>query len=113
MNVMYEVPNRASERTKTQSDDRLLIIRPIDGKKPMSSTGLVDPRVYTGKPTLHAIKDPVYDLWKLKSEVGTVVEPLRQKWTTFKRLERDVNDYFSKRGLHIAQVVDAETGLNS
>lgn len=107
--IFREVPDR-SDRSKTMSDDRLLVIRPIEGKKPLSSKGLVDPRVYEGKPTLHAVKDPLYDLWRLKSDTGAVVEPLRQRWTTFKRLEKDVNDYFNKRGLEISEIIDAETG---
>lgn len=107
--IFYEVPDR-SDRSKTMSDDRLLVIKPIEGKKTLSSTGLVDPRVYEGKPTLHAIKDPLYDLWRLKSDTGAVVEPLRQKWTTLSALKKSVNDYFGKRGLQIVDIIDAETG---
>ena len=45
--------------TKLRSNNRTLVLKPVDGKKAASSTGLVDPRLFTGGNNLHAIKMPL------------------------------------------------------
>jgi hypothetical protein len=45
------------------SSDRTLVLKPIEGKKPLSSIGATDTRLFTGENTVHAIMDkPAYGL---------------------------------------------------
>lgn len=91
---------------KARKTDRILKIRPIEGQKTLSSTGLVDPRIFTGDNNLHAIQDPRNTLWGLKLEAGGLAEPLKQKFKTFDSLLEFVKVYFRKRNLEITEVID-------
>lgn len=95
-----------TQNTKARSTDRILVLKPIDGKKPKSSTGLVDPRLFTGENKLHAVMNPRNTLWGLKYEMGALPPPLQKTWTNFTALKKDVDGYFSSRNLEIIEVQD-------
>lgn len=96
MTTMSEKPHGA---------DRVLTLSQIDGTKPLSSTGLVDKRLFTGENKLHAIMSPSNLLWTLKYEQGAVPPPLRDKsWTSFPLLMNDTRAYFKSRNIDIIQV---------
>ena len=92
--------------TKLRSNNRTLVLKPVDGKKAASSTGLVDPRLFTGGNNLHAIKMPPYGLWAFKYDSGGLPEPLKQKFTSFKALFDFAKVYFLKRNLEIVEIKD-------
>lgn len=93
-------------KEKMRSDDRIIKIRPMAGKKPTSGTGLVDPQLFTGGNQLHAIRDPLTTMWSLKYERGALPTPLKQKWTSMNSLLGFVTKYFKTRNLEIVEVID-------
>lgn len=94
---------------KMRSNDRVLIIRQTDGKKPISSYGVVDHRLFKDENKLHAILGPFDNMWRLKTEKGLLPEPLKCQWTTFTQLHQHCKEYFAKRNLEIKEVVDDYT----
>lgn len=95
-----------SPESKMRSPDRVLILSIIDGKKPISSVGLTDTRLFSGENRVHAVMDDQTCLWQLKYEQGGVPQPLKCKFTSFKALLKFVGDYYKKRNIEIKQVID-------
>lgn len=99
MTTMTEKPHGA---------DRVLVLKPIEGEKPLTSSGLVDKRLFTGENKLHAIMDGSSLLWSLKYEQGAIPPVLKdKKWTTFRLLLNDTEAYFNSRNVKITQVIPA------
>lgn len=95
------------ELTRGQrATDRVLVLRPIEGKRPLSSTGLVDTRLFTGANNLHAVMNQRTCLWNLKYDSGGLPDPLKQRFTSFDRLKQYADGYFRKRGIEIVEVID-------
>jgi hypothetical protein len=92
--------------TKERSDDRIIVLEPIEGQHVLSSTGLIDNRLFKGGNTLHGVREPQSNLWCFKYEVGGLPEPLKQKFTHFRPLLAYAEDYFKRRGLRIVKVID-------
>jgi hypothetical protein len=95
-----------SPESKMRSPDRILVLKTIDDKKPLSSKGLVDARLFTGENKLHAIMDQQTSLWKLKYDQGNVPVPLQCHFTSFAKLKLYAEDYFRKRNIEIIEVKD-------
>lgn len=93
-------------QTKMHSPDRILVIRPMEGKDPVAVTGIIDKRLFTGDNKLHAIMDTQTSLWSLKYEQGGLPEPLKQRFTSIKKLMDFVTAYFAKRNVEIKEVQD-------
>ena len=93
-------------RNNLASWDRVIVLEPIDDKQPLSSTGLVDPRLFTGENKLHAIKNPQTCLWSLKYDMGIVPPPLKGQYTGFNALKKFCEDYFNKRNMRIKEIID-------
>lgn len=91
---------------KIHSDERYLVIRPMEGKHTLSSKGLVDNRVFQEGNTMYAMLDPVTNLWVIKFAAGSPPGPLRQKFTSLPRLVEFVRVYMAKRNLELVEVVD-------
>lgn len=87
-----------------RSVDRILVIAPIDGKDAKAVTGLIDKRLFTGENKLHAIQE--HGLWYLKYEMGGLPDPLKQKYTSFAKLTKLVNEYLKKRNIEIKEILD-------
>ena len=95
------------EQNKIHSDNRILIVKPIEGKEVLSSTGLIDSRLFKGGNSIHAIRDPIDGLWFLRYKAPAVLPlQLKQKFTSFLSLKAFADGYFRKRGLQIVEVVD-------
>ena len=90
---------------RVQSSDRIIVLEPIPGQKPKTSSGLDDPRLFSGENKLHAVMEPNC-LWYLKYEMGGLPEPLKQKFTSFPRALAHVKQYFLKRGVQVKEVID-------
>lgn len=104
--MSYQLQLIDPKSTSASRDDRVFVLSLVDKKAPLSTTGLMDRRLFSGENRLHAIKDPQYQLWHLKYEHGTIPEPLQQKFTSFKTLLRYVQDYFLKRNIELTEVID-------
>lgn len=85
--------------------DRVLVLETVDKKKPLSSSGLVDSRLFTGENKLHAIKDPQTNLWSFKYEMGGLPAPLKQSFTSWSMLKKFASDYFAKRNVFIKEII--------
>jgi len=96
-----------SPESKMHSPDRILLLEPIDGKKPLSSTGLVDPRLFSkdGEGNrLHATMDGETCLWTLKYDKGAIPPGLNGRFTSFKNIKKFAEDYFLTRNIKITEV---------
>jgi len=100
--VQYDVEER--RRNKMKSDDRILVLRPIDGKTALSSTGSVDKRLFNGENKLHAIYDDVKGMWTMHYDVGGLPGGLQHQFTEFSPLLEHARNYFKRRNVEITQV---------
>lgn len=90
-----------------RSADRILSLAPIDGEKPLSSTGLVDNRIFTGEQQLHLKMDPQTCLWSFQySNNGVLPEGLKGKYTGPRMALKLAEEYFRKRNIRITQIKD-------
>lgn len=90
---------------KERSSDRILMLKPIGGK-PVSSTGLVDPRLFKGENRLHLTMEPQTSIWYFKYDQGGLPEPLKQRFTSFRIAKEYATDYFKKRNVEITEVIE-------
>ena len=91
---------------RNTKDDRVLVLSPVEGKDPLSSTGLVDKRLFTGENELHAVKDPQTCFWSLRYTAGVVPPVLKQSFTSFNKLKEFVEQYYNKRNIEIKKIID-------
>lgn len=89
-----------------RSNDRVLVLQVEEGKKPLTSMGVPDPRLFNGENKLHAIMDNRTSLWYLKYDMGVLPGALKQKFTSFSKLYKYVSDYYGRRGLKIVEVIE-------
>lgn len=95
-----------SPESKMRSPDRILVLKAIDGKKPLNTSGVADPRLFNGENKLHAIMDPESCLWKLKYDMGIVPETMKGTFTGFKALKKFADEYYGRRNIQIVEVKD-------
>ena len=91
---------------KLRSDDRVLVLRPIEGKATVSSAGITDNRLFTGENVLHARMDVDSCLWELSYEKGNLPPALKTKFTSFKSLKAFAETYYKNRNIEIVEVRD-------
>ena len=91
---------------KEKKSDRVFVLKVKDGTKPISSTGMVDPRLFTGENRLHAVMDPKNCLWHLKYEHGGLPNSFKQQFTNFPTLLRHVSKYLETRNIEIENILD-------
>jgi hypothetical protein len=94
-----------SPQARMAMTDRVLVLEPIEGKATLSSTGMVDKRLFNGENRLHAIKDEATTLWYCQYDSGRLPEPLQQRFTGFKALLKFVEDYMLRRNVRIKEVI--------
>lgn len=88
------------------SNDRVISLNPIDGKRAVATNGLIDPRLFTGENKLHLVRDPSNSMWFYQYEMGMLPEPLKQRFTTFDRAVKHAREYFKKRNIEIKEIID-------
>jgi len=93
-------------KKKMRSEDRILVVRVMEGKKPVSNIGLVDPRLFKGETNLHCYRGPFDNFWRFRLEAGRLPEPMQGTWTSFQTAHDYVKSYFAKRNLEIKEIVD-------
>ena len=94
-------------KIKNMSDDRVLVLEPIDGK-PLTTGGLIDKRLFTGDNRLHSIRDTRTGFWYLKYDMGTIPQPLQQRFTTFQKMYSFTDNYFNNRNIRIKEIIDVD-----
>lgn len=97
---------RAQNIVKMRSDDRIIVLKPMEGKDTLSSKGMIDNRLFTGDNNLHAKLDKHHMLWWLQTEKGLLPQELKQRWTTFDKCIEYVKDYFNRRNIEVIEVID-------
>ena len=104
---MFNIQDRIKEleTLKNHQNDRVLVLKVIDGKKPKSSTGIIDPRLFSGENNLHAIKDKQLSLWALTYDSGILPPALQQRFTSFNALFKYAKEYLGNRNIEIKEVV--------
>lgn len=88
-----------------RSNDIIFELKPRDGGA-ASTSGLIDKALFTGGNRLHAIMDTQTCLWSLKYESGKVPPVFQQRFTSFSKVHRFVQDYFDRRNVEITNVID-------
>lgn len=91
---------------KVHTNIRELILKVKDGTKPISSIGLVDPRLFKRDNRLYAYLDPISLLWRVKYAMGGLPEELKQNWTKFSYLLDYIKVYYAKRNVEVSEVID-------
>lgn len=95
----------AEKANKVRSNDRVLVLKPIEGEKTLSSTGLVDPRLFSGENRLH-VKCSPNNMWYFKYEQGIVPEPLKERFTSFPAALEKATKYFKSRNINVEKIID-------
>lgn len=91
---------------RLKNTDRILVLKVKEGSKVLSSTGLVDKRLFTGENKLHAVRSDIDGLWYLKYEQGAVPAQLKVRFTSFSKLKKFASEYLATRNIEIAEVID-------
>ncbi len=95
-----------SPESKPSVSDRILVLEVMDGKKPMSSLGVVDPSLFKeGGNRLHAVMDPATCLWSFKYDKGSVPPALKGSFTGFRALKKYADNYFHSRNVSVKEVL--------
>lgn len=98
-----------SAESKPQLADRILKLEIVDGKKPMSSIGTVDPSLFKDDGNkLHAKMDPETCLWSFHYEKGKIPPGLTGFFTGFKAAKKHADAYYAPRNIKISEVLSAE-----
>ena len=99
----YDLKER--ELAKMHMSDRIIVLQPMEGKTPLSSTGNVDKRIFSGENNLHGILKTDTGLWEFWYEKGSLPGALECKFTTFAGLLDYAKEYFAKRNVEVKEVI--------
>ena len=101
----YIDPNK---NTKMRGNERAFVLELIDDKAPISSTGLVDKRLFTGDNKIRAIRDEgSTNLWYFKYDKGDLPGVLKGvQFTKFDQAQKFLEKYFNTRNIKIKEVID-------
>lgn len=104
-----------SPESRPQASDRIFKLEIIDGKKPLSSIGTIDPRLFKdGEDSnkLHGVMDPETCLWSFKYEKGAVPPALKGQFTGIKAMKKYADLYFAQRNIKVVDLEDAVASNN-
>lgn len=91
---------------ENKSHDRILVLEPIEGMRIKDVQGRVDSRLFNGDNKLHCVMDVQSSLWHFKYEDGVLPEPLKQRFTSWSKAKYHADEYYKKRNVQIAKVID-------
>ena len=97
---------RADNLVKNTSKDRVLVLKPIEGKDQLNTKGMVDKRLFTRENNLHAVMDPEYGHWHVEYDSGVIPPVFQQRWTSFSKLYNFVSEYYKRRNVQITEIID-------
>lgn len=95
-----------ANRDKLKKDDRVLVLKIIDGKLPLAKLGQIDRRCFSGDNKLHARFEPQTGYWHCAYEFGVIPGALTGKWMSFDKLLYDVQRYLKTRNIEVEKVLD-------
>lgn len=96
-----------SPMATTNAADRVLKLSVIDGMKPLTATGDVDPSLFKEDGNkLHAVMDSESCLWTFKYEKGAVPPALKGSFTGFRALKKHADNYYLKRNVQVTELKD-------
>ena len=101
--MIYDI--EARRKSKMLDDDRVLVLRVIEGKKAADAAGKLDPRLFSGENRLHAVFDPRTGMWNMKYEMGGLPGALQVKFMEFSDLKSYAEEYFKTRNIEIVDVL--------
>lgn len=93
-------------REKMATNDRVLVLKIIEGKSPKDSAGVVDTRLFTGSNKLHGVYDERTGMWNMRYETGALPGALQQKFISFEQLEDFARKYFKTRNVEIVEIIN-------
>lgn len=91
---------------KNIKTDKILVLKPREGKTPKTAAGSIDKRLFTGDNKLHVIQDEDSCLWYFKYDSGILPGGLQQKFTSSSKALTYAKEYYDKRDVDIAEVID-------
>lgn len=89
------------------SAERFFKLEPMEGKKPLSTSGAVDPRIFKDGEDANRLKatmDPATCLWSVKYEKGVTPTSLEGTFTGYRVLMKFLKNYFYHRNINITEV---------
>jgi len=92
-------------QTNIRKTDIIFELKPRE-KGALSSTGLLDKRLFTGHNKLHAIMNNQNCLWRLKYDQGITPLILQQQFTSFSKLHTFIKNYLNNRNVDIVEIKD-------
>jgi len=96
-----------SPPSNIRASTRTLVLKPIEGQKPLATSGLPDPRLFTGEQGVKIMMDPQTCLWQFQyTNKGILPESLKGVFTSFSAAFRHAENYFQKRNIQITAVKD-------
>ena len=98
----YDAEARRKEKMK--SDTREILLAPMGGKNTLSSSGMIDNRLFNGENKLHATLDMRTGMWHLHYDIGGLPGGLKGNWTLFSELESHVRNYFKTRNVVVTEI---------
>lgn len=91
------------DNPKLKKDDRIIILKAIDDKA-KNSSGILDPRLFTGENNLHVTRGK-NNIWSMYYDKGVTPPALKQRFTSFREAVKYVEKYFTKRNIRIAEII--------
>lgn len=96
-----------SPESNLRSFTRTLVLKPIEGQKPLATSGLPDPRLFSGEQGVKIMMDPQTCLWQFQyTNKGILPEALKGVFTSFNAAYRHAENYFQKRNVKVTAVRD-------
>ena len=92
------------EAEKMHTLDRIIVLKPMEGKEPMDSKGHVDKRLFSGENKLHAVFDNQKGFWFMRYDQGAIPGALDMQFVELSKLMDFVRNYFAKRNIEIVEV---------
>lgn len=99
----YDVESR---QEKVKKDRRVISLRPIDNKKPLTTSGAIDSRLFTGENQLVAIYDTASGMWSARYTIGATPMGLQQRFTLFNELVEYLRQFYRLRNVEISGIKD-------
>ena len=103
---MFQSYDLEGRQQKIKKDRRIISLRPIDGMKPRGSTGMIDPRLFSGDNQLIAVYDINNGMWYARYTIGATPASLQQRFTQFNDLIEYLRDYYKSRNVEISGIQD-------
>ena len=105
--MLSDTANLPMVEGNLRATNRELKLQVIDGKKAQSSTGLADPRLFSGKQHLMCKMDLQSGLWSFQyTNAGLLPDALKGQFTSFSKAREFAEGYFLRRNIQITEVVD-------